>query len=60
MGQIVEPKIEEETIAKTSREKRMHSRTEKAEKSQMKAAIAKAGTQKQKEKTHLEISATQT
>ena len=38
----------------------MQSRTEKAKKAQMKAAIAKAGTQKQKEKTHPKISATQT
>ena len=59
MGQIAEPKTEEETTAKTPREKRMQSRKEKAGKAQMKATPAKAGTQKQKEKTHPEISATQ-
>ena len=58
MDQIAEPKTEEETVAKTPREKRMQSRIEKAKKSQMKAAIAKAGTQKQKEKTDPKISTT--
>ena len=44
MGQISEPKTEEETTAKTPREKRMQSRTKKAKKAQMKAAIAKECT----------------
>ena len=60
MGQIAESKTKEETTAKTPRENRMRSRTEKAEKAQMKAATAKAVTQKQKEKTHPKISATHT
>lgn len=38
----------------------MQSRKEKAEKAQMKAAIAKAGTQNEKGKTHPETSAIQT
>lgn len=50
-GQILEPKIGEETIEKTPREKRMQHRIEKEEKVQLKSVIAKETTQKQKEKT---------
>jgi len=59
MGQITEPKTEVEKTAQTPRENRIHSREERDEKPQIKAITAKSGTQKQKEKTHPEIAATQ-
>ena len=60
MGQIAEPKIEEETIAKTTRDKRSQIRKANAEKAQMKAATAKVGIQQEKGKTHPKISVIQT
>jgi len=59
-GQIVEPKIEEETIGQTPREKRMERRVEKEKKPQMKVVAAKADTQKQKGKRDPEMATIQT